>query len=49
VTNAVKRVPEEEDLPLHAPAYANADFSEPNAKFADLFQRSFPPLTDSKL
>jgi hypothetical protein len=47
----VNRVPEEEllDLPLHARAYANADFSEPNAKFATLFQRRFPPLTDGKL
>jgi ubiquinone/menaquinone biosynthesis C-methylase UbiE len=40
----VKRVPEEElmDLPLNAQAYANADFSEPNSKFAALFAEKFP-------
>jgi trans-aconitate methyltransferase len=38
------RAPEEElmDLPLHAQAYANADFSEPNSKFAALFSEKFP-------
>ena len=40
----MERVPEEElmDLPLNAEAYANADFSEPNAKFAALFAEKFP-------
>jgi trans-aconitate methyltransferase len=40
----VKRVLEEElmDLPLHAQAYANAGFSEPNSKFAALFSEKFP-------
>lgn len=40
----MKRVPEEElmDLPLNAEAYANADFSEPNSKFAALFAEKFP-------
>jgi trans-aconitate methyltransferase len=40
----VKRVSEEElmDLPLHAQAYANADFSEPNSKFVALFSEKFP-------
>jgi trans-aconitate methyltransferase len=44
VDQAVNRVPEEElmDLPLNAQAYANADFSEPNAKFAALFLEKFP-------
>jgi len=41
---AVNRVPEVElmDLPLNAEAYANADFSEPNAKFVALFAEKFP-------
>ena len=30
------------DLPLHAQAYANADFSEPNSKFVTLFSEKFP-------
>jgi len=40
----VKRASEEElmDLPLHAQAYANADFSEPNSKFVVLFSEKFP-------
>jgi trans-aconitate methyltransferase len=40
----VKRASEEElmDLPLHAQAYANADFSEPNSKFVALFSEKFP-------
>lgn len=40
----MKRVSEEElmDLPLHAQAYANADFSEPNSKFVALFSEKFP-------
>jgi trans-aconitate methyltransferase len=40
----VKRVSEEElmGLPLHAQAYANADFSEPNSKFVALFSEKFP-------
>jgi hypothetical protein len=40
----VKRASEEElmDLPLHAQAYANADFSEPNSKFVTLFSEKFP-------
>jgi trans-aconitate methyltransferase len=40
----VKRVSEEElmDLPLHAEAYANADFSEPNSKFVTLFSEKCP-------
>ncbi len=44
VSETVERVPEDElmDLPLNAQAYANADFSEPNAKFAALFAEKFP-------
>jgi hypothetical protein len=40
----VKRASEEElmDLPFHAQAYANADFSEPNSKFVVLFSEKFP-------
>ncbi|HMF05430.1 MAG TPA: class I SAM-dependent methyltransferase [Methylocella sp.] len=40
----MKRVPEEElmNLPVHAQAYANADFSEPNSKFVALFSEKFP-------
>src|ERR1700720_1963620 len=40
----VKRAAEEElmDLPLHAQAYANADFSQPNSKFVTLFSEKFP-------
>ena len=40
----MKRLSEEElmDLPLHAQAYANADFSEPNSKFVALFSEKFP-------
>ena len=41
----VKHAPEEEelmDLPAHAQAYANADFSEPNSKFVALFSEKFP-------
>ena len=30
------------DLPLHAEAYANADFSDPNSKFVTLFSEKFP-------
>jgi trans-aconitate methyltransferase len=30
------------DLPLHAEAYANADFSEPNSKFVTLFSEKSP-------
>jgi hypothetical protein len=40
----VKHAPEEEelmDLPAHAQAYANADFSEPNSKFVALFGEVF--------
>jgi hypothetical protein len=38
-TKVVKRVREEElvDVPLHAEAYADADFSEPNSKFVAHF------------
>jgi hypothetical protein len=45
VTKLVKRTPEEEelmDLPAHAQAYANADFSERNSKFVALFSEKFP-------
>ena len=40
----MKRASEEElmDLPVHAQAYANADFSEPNSKFVTLFSEKFP-------
>jgi trans-aconitate methyltransferase len=40
----MKRVREEElmDVPLHAHAYANADFSEPNTKFVAHFSDKFP-------
>jgi trans-aconitate methyltransferase len=40
----VNRVPEEElmDMPLHAQAYASADFSEPNSKFVALFADKCP-------
>ena len=40
----MKRASEEElmDLPFHAQAYANADFSEPNSNFVVLFSEKFP-------
>jgi trans-aconitate methyltransferase len=43
-TKVVKRVREEElmDVPLHAEAYADADFSEPNSKFVAHFADKFP-------
>jgi hypothetical protein len=47
VTKLVKRVPEEElmDVPLHAQAYASADFSEPNSKLVALFSEKFPAFS----
>jgi trans-aconitate methyltransferase len=47
----VKRVPEEElmDVPLHAQAYANADFSEPNSKFVGLFSEKFPAFNGQSI
>ncbi len=47
----MKRVPEEElvDRPLHAEAYANADFSEPNTKFVALFAEKFPAFNGRRI
>jgi trans-aconitate methyltransferase len=47
----VKRAPEEElmDLPVHAQAYANADFSEPNSKFVALFSEKFPAFNGQRI
>ena len=47
----MKRAPEEElmDLPLHAEAYANADFSEPNSKFVALFSEKFPAFNGQRI
>jgi SAM-dependent methyltransferase len=43
----MKRLPEPElmDQPDQARAYADADFSEPNALFVDLFAAAFPDFT----
>jgi 2-polyprenyl-3-methyl-5-hydroxy-6-metoxy-1,4-benzoquinol methylase len=51
VTKLVKRAPEEElmDLPAHAQAYANADFSEPNSKFVALFSEKFPGFNRQRI
>lgn len=51
VTKLVKRAPEEElmDLPAHAQAYANADFSEPNSKFVALFSEKFPGFNGQQI
>jgi trans-aconitate methyltransferase len=51
VTKLVKRAPEEElmDLPAHAQAYANADFSEPNSKFVALFSERFPGFNRQRI
>src|SRR3979411_1251155 len=51
VTKLVKRAPEEElmDLPTHAQAYANADFSEPNSKFVALFSEKFPGFNGQQI
>lgn len=47
----MKRAPEEElvDQPLHAEAYANADFSEPNTKFVALFAEKFPAFNGRRI
>jgi 2-polyprenyl-3-methyl-5-hydroxy-6-metoxy-1,4-benzoquinol methylase len=47
----VKRAPEEElmDLPHHAEAYAQADFSEPNSMFVDLFSEKFPAFKRKRI
>jgi len=47
----VKRAPEEElmDLPLHAEAYARADFSEPNSMFFALFSEKFPAFKGKRI
>lgn len=47
----MKRVPEAElmDMPLHAQAYAGADFSEPNTKFAALFSEKFPAFNGQRI
>jgi len=47
----VKRAPEEElmDLPLHAEAYAQADFSEPNSMFVTLFSEKFPAFKGKRI
>jgi trans-aconitate methyltransferase len=47
----VKRAPEEElmDRPVHAQAYANADFSEPNSKFVALFSEKFPAFNGQRI
>jgi 2-polyprenyl-3-methyl-5-hydroxy-6-metoxy-1,4-benzoquinol methylase len=47
----VKRAPEEElmDLPLHAEAYAQADFSEPNSMFVALFSEKFPAFKGKRI
>jgi SAM-dependent methyltransferase len=47
----MKRVHEEElmDVPLNAQAYAEADFSEPNAKFVDYFSSKFPGFNGQQI
>jgi trans-aconitate methyltransferase len=47
----VKRVREEElmDVPRHAQAYADADFSEPNARFIDCFSDKFPAFDGQQI
>lgn len=48
----MKRVPEKEELmdaPLHASAYANADFSEPNSRFVALFAEKFPAFNGQRI
>ncbi len=47
----MKRAPEEElmDLPLHAEAYAQADFSEPNSMFVALFSEKFPAFNGERI
>jgi trans-aconitate methyltransferase len=47
----VKRAPEDElmDLPLHAQAYASADFSDPNSKFVALFSEKFPAFHGQRI
>ena len=37
------------DLPAHAQAYANADFSEPNSKFVALFSEKFPGFNGQQI
>src|ERR1700730_3218063 len=51
VRTLVKRAPEEElmDLPAHAQAYANADFSESNSKFVALFSEKFPGFNGQQI
>jgi SAM-dependent methyltransferase len=47
----MKRVREEElmDVPLHAQAYAGADFSEPNTKFVAYFSAKFPAFSGRQI
>jgi trans-aconitate methyltransferase len=47
----VKRVREEElmNTPLHAQAYADADFSEPNSTFVALFSDKFPAFNGQEI
>ena len=47
----MKRVREEElmDVPLHAHAYAGADFSEPNTKFVAHFSDKFPAFSGRQI
>ncbi|MGH6935731.1 MAG: class I SAM-dependent methyltransferase, partial [Methylocella sp.] len=47
----MKRVCEEElmDVPLHAHAYADADFSEPNSKFVAHFADKFPAFNGQQI
>ncbi len=47
----MKRVPEAElmDEKLHALAYADADFSEPNANFVALFSEKFPAFSGERI
>ena len=47
----MRRAPEKElmDRPVHAQAYANADFSEPNSKFVALFSEKFPAFNGQRI
>ncbi|MCI0598816.1 MAG: class I SAM-dependent methyltransferase [Beijerinckiaceae bacterium] len=48
----MSRIPETEELmdtPLHALAYAKADFTEPNSKFVALFSDKFPAFRGQKI
>jgi trans-aconitate methyltransferase len=47
----MKRIREEElmDVPLHAQAYASADFSEPNTKFVAHFSDKFPAFSGRQI